>query len=252
MEVSASAEQPSAAAPVEHVRSLRNAARLTAAVGALHALLFLGSSLLLANRPGPHASTADINEYYQSADSRRVILVGLYLMPFAGIAFIWFIVALRTWVEGAASRVNPLLSNVQLVVGILYVALFFAAAASTSVLAASVEFSDGEIDPVVAHQFPEFGSALLLVFALRMAAMFVLTTSTIARKSRVVPMWFAWSGYVVSLFLLLSASLEPWLAYVFPVWLLVLSVVLLRSSRKIPSDLLIPTRTPRPSAIIQQ
>jgi hypothetical protein len=230
MEVAAG--EPTITPPPEHGRSLRNAARLTAAVGALHALLFLGSSALLANRPGPHASTADINEYYQSADSRRVILVGLYLMPFAGIAFIWFIVALRTWLEGTASRVNALLSNVQLVVGILYVALFFAAAASTSVLAASVEFSDGDIDPVVAHQFPQFGSTLLLVFALRMAAMFVLTTSTIARQSRVVPSWFAWSGYAVSLFLLLSASLEPWLAFVFPVWLLVLSGVLLTARGK--------------------
>ena len=50
----------------------------------------------------------------------------------------------------------------------------------TSVLAASVEFSDGEIDPLVAHQFPQFGSTLLLVFALRTAAIFVFATSTIA------------------------------------------------------------------------
>ena len=63
------------------------------------------------------------------------------------------------------------------------IALFFAGAASSSVLAASVEFSDGDIDPVVAHQFPQFGSTLLLVFALRMAAIFVFATSTIARKS---------------------------------------------------------------------
>ena len=125
-------------------------------------------------------------------------------MPFAGIAFIWFVVALRMWVEGTARHVNILLSNIQLVSGILYVALFFAAAASTSVLAASVEFSDGDIDPVVAHQFPQFGNTLVLVFALRMAAMFVMTTSTIGRTSRVVPGWFAWSGYVVAAFLLLE------------------------------------------------
>ena len=82
--------------------------------------------------------------------------------------------------------------------------------------------SDGDIDPVVAHQFPEFGSTLMIVFALRMAAMFVFTTSTIGRGGRVMPAWFAWSGYFVGVFLLLSASLEPWLALVFPIWLLVL------------------------------
>ena len=215
---------------------------LTAAVGAVHAVLFLLSSWLLSDRPGPTASTAEITEFYSSEDSRRVLLVGLYLMPFAGIAFIWFVVALRMWIELSSRRVNILLSNVQLVTGIVYVALFFASAASTSVLAASVEFSDGDIDPVVAHQFPQFGSTLLIVFALRMAAMFVFTTSTIGRASRVMPGWFAWAGYAVGLFLLLSASLEPWLALVFPVWLLALSGVLLSCARRIPPELTIPTR----------
>ena len=222
---------------------------LTAAVGAAHAVLFLFSTWLLSDRPGPTATTSEITEYYGSGGSRRILLVGLYLMPFAGIAFIWFIVALRMWVEGTSRRVNVLLSNIQLVAGILYVALLFAAAASTSVLAASVEFADGEIDPVAAHQFPQFGSTLLLVFALRMAAMFVLTTSTIGRTSRVLPAWFAWSGYAVSLFLLLSASLEPWLALVFPVWLLVLSAVLMREARRIPAHRVIATRMVPPARI---
>ena len=164
-------------------------------------MLFLVSVWLMSGLPGPDASTSEITEFYSSAERRRVLLVGLYLMPFAGIAFIWFVVALRMWVEATARRRDILLSNMQLATGILYVALFFAGAASTSVLAASVEFSDGDIDPVVAHQFPQFGSTLLLVFALRMAAIFVFATSTIARKSRVVPNWFAWSGYAVGLFL---------------------------------------------------
>ena len=96
---------------------------------------------------------------------------------------------------------------------------------------------------MVAQQFPQFGNTLVLVFALRMAAMFVLTTSTIGRTSRVVPGWFAWSGYVVAVFLLLSASLQTWLALVFPIWLLVLSVILLQHARRIPSELMVSTRT---------
>lgn len=218
---------------------------LTAAVGAAHAILFLVSLWLLSSRPGPTATSEELIEFYESEGSRRVMLVGLYLMPFAGIAFIWFVVALRMWIEGTSRRVSIMLSNVQLVSGILYVALFFAAAASTSVLAASVEFSDGDIDPVVARQFPEFGNTLAIVFSLRMASMFVLATSTIGRTTKVVPPWFAWSGYAVALFLLLSASLETWLAVVFPIWLLVFSVILLQRARSIPSELRLPTRVAR-------
>jgi hypothetical protein len=227
------------------LRSLRTAALLTAAVGALHAVLFLCSYWLLSGRPGPTASVAQLTAFYTSARKRRVLLAGLYLMPFAGIAFIWFVVALRMWVEGTTQRINVLLSNVQLVTGILYVGLFFAAAASTSVLAASVEYSNGAIDPVVAHEFPQFGSTLLLVFALRMAAMFVFTTSTIARAAHVVPRWFCWSGYAVGVFLLLSASLEPWLALIFPIWLLVLSALLLQRARHISPERRLPVGVPR-------
>ena len=131
------------------------------------------------------------------------------------------------WIEGSTRRVDALMSNVQLVSGIVYVGLFFVAAASVSVLATSVEFSDGDIDPVTAHQFPVFGSSVLVIFALRMAAMFVFTTSTIGRTSGVVPRWFALSGYVVGIFLLLTAALQTWFVFVFPIWLLLFSAILL-------------------------
>jgi hypothetical protein len=95
--------------------------------------------------------------------------------------------------------------------------LLFTALAASSVLAASVEFADGEVDPVAARQFPQYVDTLLFVFTFRMAAMFVFTTSTIGRTSRILPRPFVWSGYAVGLFLLLSAGFEAWFALVFPV-----------------------------------
>lgn len=239
-------------APSEHLRSLRRAATLTALVGGAHAVLFLLSFWLMSGVPGAKATTAEIVDFYTSAERRRVVVVGLYAMPFAGIAFIWFVVALRMWVEGATRRVSVLMSNIQLVSGIVYIALLFASAASTSVLAASVEFADGEIDPIVAHQFPVFGSSLMLVFALRMAAMFVLSTSTIGRTSGVLPKWFGVAGYVVGLFLLLSASMQPWFALVFPAWLLALSAILARRARAISPDVMIARRRPAPVVVIRE
>jgi hypothetical protein len=163
-------------------------------------------------------------------------------MPLAAIAFVWFIVALRMWIETSARRRDALLSNIQLASGILCVALFCAASAAWSVLAASIEFADAETDPVVARQFPQYGTSLLLVFAFRMAAMFVFTTSSILRASGVLPRWLAWSGYAVGLFLLLSASFEEWFALVFPAWLLVLSAVLMLRARQIPPELTLSSR----------
>jgi hypothetical protein len=80
------------------------------------------------------------------------------------------------------------------------------------------------------------------VFAFRMAAMFVFTTSTIGRSSGVLPRWFAWSGYAVGPFVLLSASFEEWFALVFPIWMLVLSAILMPRARRIPPELTLSTR----------
>jgi hypothetical protein len=243
-----------AVAPVdaesEHRRSLRRAATMTACFGIAYSVLFLLAALLMSFVPGPKASDQEIANFYSSEDKRLVILVGLYLMPFAGIAFIWFIVALRMWISFSVRRENALLSNIQLVSGIVFVALFFAAAAANSVLAASMEFTDAPVDPVIAREFPLYGSSLLFVFGMRMGAMFVFTTSNIGRTSGALPRWFAYLGFGVGLFMLLSASFQWWFVLVFPVWLLILSGFLLYRARQIPASLVVPPSPPAPPPIV--
>jgi hypothetical protein len=230
-------------------RSLRRAAFLTAGVGIAHAVLFLLSFWLLSGTPKVTASDAEIVEYYRSGEERRFVLVGLYIMPFSGIAFVWFTVALRMWISGSARRVNVLLSNVQLASGIIFVAIFFMTAAALSVTAASVEFTDAPIDPVVARQFPNYGASLLFVFGMRMAAMFVFTTTNIGRHAGILPRWFVLVGFVVGLFLLLSATFSRLLALVFPAWILVLCAILLVRAREIPKEAVLPPRGPLGPAI---
>src|SRR5262245_13597336 len=179
--------------------SLRRAAYLTAGVGALHSMLFLVSYALVSGQPGPRASDAEIVNFYQT-DARRLILVGLYLMPFAGIAFVWFIVALRMWISGSSRREDILLSNVQLVSGILYIAFLLVGSAAAAASAANVEFSSATVDAPQARQLPALGNTLIFVFAMRMAAMLVFSTSTIGRSSGVLPTWYVVAGYLVGIF----------------------------------------------------
>ncbi len=215
-------------------RSLRRAAQLTAALGIAHAVLYFLSYFLLQLTPSGNASDAEIIRFYSSGGGRRLILVGLYVMPFAGIAFLWFIVALRMWIAVSTKQINVLLSNVQLVSGIIFIGLLFTAGGASAATAASMEFVRGPIDPMMARQLPQLSSTILLVFALRMAAMFVFTTSNIGRESGILPKWFVFVGFAVGLFLLLSASFSKVLALVFPVWVLVLCVILLERGRSNP------------------
>ena len=232
----AAAEEARALAPSDPDPPPRRAAILTAWLGVIQGVLLLVSAWLLSRVPGPKASDAELVEFYTSEASQVIVVVGLYLMPFAAIAFLWFAVALRMWVARSTVKLDVLLSNVQLVSAIVFITLFLAGAAASTVLAVSVEFMEAPLDPATARLFPQFGSSLLLVFGMRMAAMFVFTTSRIAGSHRLLPRWFVWAGYVVGLFLLLVATLSKWLFLVFPVWILVLSVLLLLKVRRIPSS----------------
>ena len=215
---------------------IRKAALLTCTVGAIHAVLFIAAFLILTHGPGIKASNEEIITYYSNSSSLRwQLIAGLYLMPFAGIAFIWFIVALRAWAQGYVRRQNALLSNVQLVAGIIYTTLFFAGAAAISVTASTAQFSD-QINPDLARLFPQYGANLVLVFAMRMASMFVLTTTNIMRTTKVMPKWFAWIGYAVAIFLLLSASFNSLLIFVLPLWILAFCTLVALRARRIPRD----------------
>jgi hypothetical protein len=170
-------------------------------------------------------------------------------MPFAGIAFVWFMVALRMWISSHGRPENVLHANIQLVSGILYVGLFFAAGAAAATAAASAEFESAQIAPINTGQFPRYGSTLLFVFAVRMAAMFVFSTSNIARSTGTLPRWFGVTGFAVGLFLLLSATFSRVLVMVFPLWILLLSTLLLLRARKIPAAAMIQPAGVQPAVI---
>jgi len=220
---------------------VRKAALLTASIGLVHSLLFIAGSLVLKTQtPGIGASDEVLMAFFEDPDQRRtVVIAGLYLIPFAGIAFIWFFVALRMWISASAPRLNMMLSNVQLVSGIIYTTLVLAAGGAMSVTAVTTELSGGAVDPMVARQFPQYGASLLLVFAMRVAAMFVLTTTNLGRLSGILPRWFVVMGFAVAVGLLLTSSFSSWLVFVFPAWILVFCAILVDRSRRISPDLVV-------------
>ena len=216
----------------------RKAATRTALLAIIHALLVILSYVLLIQAPNPTASDAEFATFYSSGTDRSlVVLTAVYLMPFAGIAFLWFIVVLRMWISSSAARIDALLSTAQLVSGVVYLGLFFAAAATISVLAVSTEYSGSEIDPSTARQFTQLGWALFVLFAMRMAAIFIMTTSSLGRRYGFLPRWFVAVGYVVGAVLLLTASTASFMILVMPGWLLVLGAIILVRARSLPRSL---------------
>jgi hypothetical protein len=215
---------------------LRRAAALTGLVGAAFAVLFLASLYLLSSAPRPKESDQAYMDFYASDERRKVVLVGLYMLPFAAVAFIWFIAALRQWVAHSQKRGSQIHGTVQLVSGVAFITLALASAAASTMPAALVELSDNGLDPAMARDFPLYGNALLLVFGVRMAAMFVVTTTNIAMKIGFMPRWFGAISIILALILFLSASLSVWLVVLFPLWVLAFGVLIIAQAYRMDPD----------------
>ncbi len=202
--------------------------------------------------PAVSASDDELNRYYSDAGNRRIVLIAtIYLIPFSAIAFIWFIVALRMWASRSMQRVNILFANVQLVCGIIYITLLLSAGASMSMLAAQVELGGESFNLTLARQFPQFGVTLFVVLAMRMAAMFVFSTTSLLRKEKILPGWFVAVGAVVGLALLLSATVSSWFIAVFPIWIICLCAIIFFRARRSPFDAFLPEEPPTAAAPIQ-
>jgi hypothetical protein len=153
------------------------------------------------------------------------VAVALNLVPFAGIAFLWFIGVVRARV---GEREDRFFATVFLGSGLLFVAMLFVAAAVSGSLIAGA--SSGLPDSATLVWARNITSSLLNVYAMRMAAVFTLTTVTIARRTQIVSRWLTRVGLVCALVLLIGIGISPWVELVFPAWILALSLEILLAS----------------------
>ena len=67
----------------------------------------------------------------------------------------------------------------------------------------------------------------MVIYAIRMAGVFMIAASTILRRLTLAPRWLALSGYAIAIVLLVSVGFFPWIEFAFPAWVLALSVYIL-------------------------
>jgi len=68
---------------------------------------------------------------------------------------------------------------------------------------------------------------MMSIYVIKMACVFMITTSTIALYTAIAPRWLAILGYVLAALLLFSSSSFSWSFAVFPAWVFLLSVSIL-------------------------
>jgi len=185
--------------------------------GILFSILFTAALILVRSAPEP------------TGQNTAIVIGGLYLAPFAGIMFLWFVAVIR---DQIGEREDRFFATVFFGSGLLFVALLFTTAAVVSTPVTLVQFL-GEAPLSLEGQalLRALGYTLLFAFATRGAAVFMLATATIGIRSGVFPRWFALVGYLLGFVLLVAVSFYDWFILVLPVWVVVVSLFILQRER---------------------
>jgi hypothetical protein len=192
--------------------------RAAAVAGIIFSLLLISSLALL--RLSVPANPAAAGAWLTDSGRRAAVAVALNLIPFAGIAFLWFIGVLR---DRIGQREDRFFATVFLGSGLLFVGMLFVAAAIAGGLIAGMA-SSGPPGAGTLALSRNVTSILLNVYAMRMAAVFTLTTVTIARRTQIVSRWLTVAGLVTALVLLVGTGISPWVELLFPAWILAVSI----------------------------
>jgi hypothetical protein len=197
------------------------APRAAAVAGILFSVLLVTSDLLVwISTPANLAANAS----YVMSHSTTVSLA-LNLLPFAGIAFLWFIAVVR---NRLGTLEDCFFATVFLGSGLLYIAMVFTSAALAGGLIRVLMNA-----PEILTQTGTYalGRAQVYqtmnVYGIKMAGVFMFSTSTILLRTRIVPRWIAFLGYGLAVVLLVSIGIIRWVSLVFPIWVFLISVAIL-------------------------
>jgi len=196
---------------------------MVAISGIVFAALFIVSLVLI--RLAVPADPNDPGVWLTDPVLRKQVVLSLNLVPFAGLAFLWFMAVIRHHIGLLEDR---FFATVFLGSGLLFVAMLFAAVAVSRGLLDN--FASGE-SPIATSESYRIGRgmaySLMNTFGMRMAAVFMFVTSTIGLRTQVLPRWISLIGFVFGLVLLLVITDFAWIALLFPIWVLLVSMYVL-------------------------
>jgi hypothetical protein len=156
------------------------------------------------------------------------VALALNLMPFAGIAFLWFIGVLR---DRLGEKEDRFFATVFFGSGVLFLAMLFTSAAMVGAILTVFALQPEQLmGSATFHLARAAAYSLVNVYMLKMASVFMITTSTVAIYTGIAPRWLAVLGFALALILLFGSFYISWSFLVFPLWVFLLSACILRDS----------------------
>jgi multidrug transporter EmrE-like cation transporter len=175
-----------------------------------------------------------INDWYSDPDNRNLLTIGLALSIIAAIAFLWFIAVIRRRV---GTREDQFFATVFLGSGILLtgIALIGAAVLASPTL---IDHSDANPpDPDIISAITSVGHTLLYIVLVRIQAVFVISTSTLAMRTQAFSRYLSYFGYLIAVVMfVMPIATEP-VGLAFPLWVGILSLALITRLADIKTNL---------------
>jgi hypothetical protein len=156
----------------------------------------------------------------------RKAALGLNLIPFAGVAFLWFIGVLR---DRLGAKEDRFFATVFFGSALLFMAMLFVAASLVGalIIIGSSAKATALIDSQTFHFARAASYILVNIYAAKVATVFMVSTSTLVIYTSIAPRWIAILGYALALALLVGSYFVTWAIIVLPLWVLLISLVIL-------------------------
>ena len=205
--------------------------KAAAIAGMLFSILLIAAFWLL--RTSIPADPQEPGSWLQSRSG--AVAIALNLIPFAGIAFLWFIGVLR---DRLGQREDRFFATVFFGSGLLFLAMLFTAAAMVGAILIAFVMQPQELIGSSTFHFARAAAySLVNVYMIKMASVFLIATSTAAIYTGIAPRWFAILGFALALTLLFGSFYISWSFLVFPFWVFLLSALILRDSIGRPAEI---------------
>ncbi len=172
------------------------------------------------------------------------VALALNLIPFAGVAFLWFIGVLR---DRLGAREDRFFATVFFGSGLLFLAMMFTSAAVSGALILTYAADpSATINSSTFHFARAVAYSIMNTYATKMAGVFMASTSTVTIYTGIAPRWIAILGFVLALILLIFSYQLPWSFVVLPAWVLLLSIYILIDNLRRPEPAAMEPELPEP------
>ncbi len=215
----------------ELVRHEIRSPRAAAIAGIVFSLLM--STIMALTFPFARSRPADVTAELLETWSRTVSLV-LTLVPFAGIAFLWFTGVVR---DRLRDREDRFFGTIFFGSGIIMVGLWFMWGAVFGAIMGTRTMVAAESTTSFVYVFGlGLMNEIIGDFSLRMGGVYMTAIASLWTRARIMPRWLTMVTYIFAFGFLAAAPSVREARFIFPAWVFVVSVYVLILNYRLTHD----------------